>query len=89
VVGLPSLNINKDGDDIASLTDVEVIILDGQAGSRTVVNSLAAITTDTSGNTGTVEVPSPNVTNGDSVLAVVYTPTTPVGIAFTRALELI
>lgn len=89
VVGLPSFHLNENGVDRASLTDVEVIVMTGAAGSRVINQSTAAITTDASGNTGAVEVPDLALDAGDSVFIVVNSASAAAGAAIAVPLELI
>lgn len=68
VPGLASYNINKDGADQGSLTDVEFVIMTGAAGSRAIVEQITGVTTDASGNTGAIEVTDTSLNVGDTVL---------------------
>ena len=70
VVGLASYNINKDGADQTSLTDVELLTLTGTAGSRTLVEQITGVTTDANGDTGAIEVSDLTLDVDDTVLVV-------------------
>jgi len=68
VVGLASFNINKDGADQGSLTDVEFIILTGAAGSRAINQQITGITTTAGGDTGAIEITDTSLNDGDTVM---------------------
>ena len=68
VVGLASFNINKDGADQGSLTDVEFIILTGAAGSRAINQQITGITTMAGGDTGAIEITDTALNDGDTVM---------------------
>jgi len=67
VVGLASYNINKDGADQASLTDVEFIVMTGVAGSRVIAEQITGVTTDVNGDTGAIEIADVSLNTDDVV----------------------
>jgi len=89
VVGLASFNINKDGADQGSLTDVEFIILTGAAGSRAINQQITGITTTAGGDTGTIEITDAALDVDDTITVVQQSPTVGGGLVHTATLELI
>lgn len=89
VVGLASFNINKDGADQGSLTDVEFIILTGAAGSRAINQQITGITTTAGGDTGTIEITDAALDVDDTITVVQQSPTVGGGAVHTATLELI
>ena len=89
VVGLASFNINKDGADQGSLTDVEFIILTGAAGSRAINQQIAGITTTAGGDTGTIEITDAALDVDDTITVVQQSPTVGGDLVHTATLELI
>lgn len=88
-VGLASFNINKDGADQGSLTDVEFIILTGAAGSRAINQQITGITTTAGGDTGTIEITDAALDVDDTITVVQQSPTVGGGLVHTATLELI
>ena len=86
VVGLPSFNCNKDGADMASLTDLE---LEAFNASGTHVKQLTALTTDASGDTGVIDLSDLSEDVGDTLKVSLYSPSASAGLTFEQALELI
>lgn len=89
VVGLSSNKLRKDGGILASLTDVEYIIMTGAAGSRAINQNDAGLTTDASGDTAVYEVTDTALNSGDSVFVVAYSDSEGAGIPFSTTLGLI
>jgi len=89
VVGLASFNINKDGADQGSLTDVEFIILTGAAGSRAINQQITGITTTAGGDTGAIEITDAALDVDDTITVVQQSPTVGGGLVHTATLELI
>jgi len=85
VIGLPSNTLLKDGAALASLTDVEMDILD--AAGATVLDTLTGITTDASGVTGQTVIAAGAV--DDAVRISGYSDSAGIGFAFKATLELL
>lgn len=89
VVGLASFNINKDGTDQGSLTDVEFIILTGAAGSRAINDQITGITTTAGGDTGPIEITDTALNVDNTITVVQQSPAVGGGVVHASTLVLI
>ncbi|MDF0750291.1 hypothetical protein NLU14_08615 [Marinobacter sp. 71-i] len=89
VVGLSGNTLRKDGGILASLTDIEVIVMTGAAGSRVINQNPSGLVSDVSGDTAALEVPDLALSVDDPVFVILHSASQGAGVPFSTTLELI